>query len=56
MSTKEKTVKVECPYCGYRMPVSYSEGAESRGLFITCKGRNCKKVFEIKIEKGQQVK
>ena len=43
--------KIECPYCGYRMPIFYNEEAQCRGLTVRCKGRNCKKEFEIKIEK-----
>lgn len=41
--------KVECPYCGYKMPLQYSKEAICRGIFVKCKGRNCKKIFEIKI-------
>lgn len=44
-----KKKKIICPYCGYEMPVFYDEGAVSKGVYIRCKGRNCKKVFEIKI-------
>lgn len=51
-----KMVNVECPACGYRMPIRYTEQADSKGLYVTCKGRNCKHVFEVKIEKGKQVK
>lgn len=47
--------KVKCPYCGYEMPMSY-EQAECKGLVVKCKGRNCKKEFEIKIENNKQVK
>lgn len=43
--------KVECPYCGYRMPIFYDDKAECHGLTVRCKGRNCKKEFEIKIKK-----
>lgn len=44
--------KVKCPYCGYEMPITYDdECAESKGIFVVCKGRNCKKKFEIKVEK-----
>lgn len=39
--------KVECPYCGYKMPVYLAVYAKSTGIFIRCKGRNCKKLFEI---------
>lgn len=46
----EKTErKVKCPYCGYEMPVTYRKEAVCRGVFLRCKGRGCKKVFEIKI-------
>lgn len=41
--------KVKCPYCGYEMPLTYSENAVCKDVFIRCKGRNCKKVFEIKL-------
>ena len=43
--------KVECPFCGYKMPIFYTEEAQCRGLFIKCKGKKCKKEFEIKISK-----
>lgn len=45
-----KMERVKCPYCGYIMPIEYEkEKAEAKGLFVKCKGRNCKKIFEIKI-------
>lgn len=53
---KKMKMQVECPVCGYKMPVFYDKDAESRGIHIACKGRNCKHIFEIKITKGQQVK
>ena len=41
-------VKVKCPYCGYEMPIHYEpERARCKGLWVKCKGRNCKKIFEI---------
>lgn len=43
--------KVKCPYCGYEMPIYIADKAECKGLTIRCKGRNCKKIFEIKIGK-----
>jgi transcription elongation factor Elf1 len=43
--------KVKCPHCGYEMPITYDENSESKGVFVICKGRKCKKKFEIKIEK-----
>lgn len=42
--------KVKCPYCGYEMPLTYTEKAVCRGVFIRCKGRSCKKIFEIRID------
>lgn len=42
--------KVICPYCGYEMPIWYDKSkALSKCIFVKCKGRNCKKEFEIKI-------
>lgn len=48
--------KIKCPYCGYTMPVRFNDTSFSKGVFIKCKGKNCKQVFEIKIIKGKQVK
>lgn len=39
--------KVKCPYCSYKMPVFIRKNAVCRGVFVQCKGRNCKKIFEI---------
>lgn len=41
--------KVTCPYCGYKMPIMYGKDATGSGIFVKCKGKNCKKIFEIKI-------
>lgn len=43
------TKKVKCPHCGYEMPIMYEEGALCKGVFVVCKGRNCKKKFEVRI-------
>ena len=43
--------RVRCPYCGYLMPVWQEEDAESSGIWVRCKGRNCKKLFEVKVTK-----
>lgn len=51
---KQKKTQVQCPYCGYKMPVFYDETAESKGLHIVCKGRNCKRIFEVIIKQGKQ--
>lgn len=32
------------------MQIRYSKTAECNGVFVRCKGRNCKKEFEIKIK------
>ena len=43
--------KVICPYCGYAMPIEQADTAEAHGLYVRCKGKNCRRVFEIRIEK-----
>ena len=44
--------KIKCPYCGYVMPLKVDPDAKCKGVWIKCKGRNCKKEFEIKILPG----
>ncbi len=51
---KDKKIQVICPNCGYKMPLFYDAEAESKGIHVVCKGRNCKHIFEIKIKKGKQ--
>lgn len=41
--------KVVCPHCGYEMPIFYEKDAVSSGVFVFCKGRKCRKKFEIKL-------
>nr|DAH09982.1 MAG TPA: cysteine-rich protein [Caudoviricetes sp.]DAO01668.1 MAG TPA: cysteine-rich protein [Caudoviricetes sp.] len=41
--------KIKCPYCGYEMPIYFDKSSRCRGIFVCCKGRNCKKQFEIVI-------
>lgn len=41
--------KVECPYCGYKMPILYNDKSKCSDVFVKCKARHCKKEFEIKI-------
>ena len=48
MTGKEK---IRCPYCGYKMPVEKERTASCRGIWVRCKGKNCKKEFEIVIAK-----
>lgn len=47
---KKGLKKVRCPYCGYEMPVYFTKDAESTGIFVRCKGRKCKKLFEISVK------
>ena len=42
--------KVKCPFCGYEMPVYKDKDAIAKGVYVKCKGRNCKKLFEINTE------
>lgn len=41
--------KVKCPLCGDGTPLAYRETARRQGVFVGCKGRGCKKAFEIKL-------
>lgn len=43
--------KIKCPICGYKMPIEYDKNAVCKGVFVVCKGRKCKQVFEIKLPK-----
>lgn len=46
--------RVICPYCGYRMPIEYSSSANCREITVFCKGRTCRRRFDIIIEDGVQ--
>ena len=35
------------------MPIYYGEAARARGVFVRCKGRDCKKEFEIRINQDK---
>lgn len=48
--------RVTCPYCGYKMPLSIEEHANCNGVVLSCKGRNCKRVFELVVKDGVQFK
>lgn len=48
--------RVICPHCGYIMPLTITPDANSKGVFVKCKGRNCGQKFEIKIKNGKQIK
>lgn len=45
--------RIKCPFCGYVMPLRYSDKAICKGVFIRCKGKKCKKIFEIKVNKNK---
>lgn len=46
---EENKRKVECPYCGSTQNVQYTQEALCRGVYIRCRARHCKKIFEIKL-------
>lgn len=48
-----KLKQVVCPYCGYRMPVFYGEKAVAKEIYMTCKGKKCKKQFEVRIHEDK---
>jgi hypothetical protein len=38
------------------MPEQYGRRADCSGVFVRCKGRDCKREFEIVIKDGKQIK
>lgn len=52
----KKIRRVRCPECDYQMPIYYNEEAESHGVVVPCKGRNCGALIEIKIKNGKQIR
>ena len=42
--------KVECPFCSYKMPLMFDSRTRCEGLYVRCKNKKCKKVFEVKID------
>lgn len=42
---------IVCPYCGYRMPITYGDNAVAKDVWVRCKGKHCKKLFEIELTK-----
>lgn len=48
--------RVICPYCGYRMPVEYTETTNCSNVYLKCKGSHCKREFELVIKNGTQLK
>lgn len=47
---------VQCPYCGYKMPIKIAPHAFCKGVFVRCKGKHCKKEFEIIINENKEIK
>ena len=46
--------RVICPYCGYRLPMWYSSNSNCKEILVNCKGRSCKKSFNLIIKDGVQ--
>ena len=42
--------KVRCPYCGHPVNANRSADAVCKGVFFKCKNKECRKVFELRIE------
>lgn len=55
MKDSKELLNIICPLCNYKMPISYSKDSEANCIFVRCKGRTCKQIFEIKIKNGKQV-
>lgn len=46
--------KITCPYCGQKQNLMYAPGkAACRGIFIRCKGRQCRREFEVRINQDR---
>lgn len=48
--------KIRCPFCGHEQNIQYVPGAVSRGLFMRCKARQCRKEFEVRLGPGREEK
>lgn len=53
---KKSMHQVQCPECGYKMPIFFEDSAECRGVMVACKGRNCHAFFEVKLKDEKQIK
>lgn len=56
VTEREGMSRVECPDCGYQMPIFFGRDADCSGVMVSCKGRKCHTFFEIKIKEGEQIK
>ena len=45
--------KVKCSYCGHEQNVQCTEDAVCRGVFMRCKARKCRRIFEIRINQDR---
>jgi hypothetical protein len=46
---KIKNEKVTCPYCGHPVNAFKNQDAKCKGIYLKCKNKDCKKIFELKI-------
>ena len=46
--------QVICPYCGYRLPMWYKSNSNCEEILVICKGRSCKKSFNLIVKDGVQ--
>ena len=45
--------KVKCPECGHEQNVFFDKSASCRGVFLRCKARHCKKIFELRLNQDK---
>lgn len=50
MTEKEK---VRCVHCGHKQNIFYDKNALCKGIYIRCKARQCRKIFEVKINQDK---
>ena len=49
----DEVKKIICPYCVHPTPLTYRPDAHCAGVLIRCKGRHCKRIFEIKLSENE---
>lgn len=50
----QELIKVKCPICGHEQNIFYDKkDASCKGVFLRCKARHCKEVFELKINQDK---
>lgn len=45
----------KCPYCGQKLFHYDPETVHVEGIKIKCKGRNCGRIIDVKIDKEKQL-